>query len=141
MSDVKIKNNKAEVESELAFAILRGLKAIGEVAETHAKKDCPVDSGRLRNSITYAIRGYHGPMTTEAGRDGQITIPDSSEYETHGEPDEDTLVIGTNVVYAPPQEFNERYAHVSGKAHFLRDAISTHGDQYKKIMEASLKAK
>lgn len=35
-------------------AVARGLDAIGATAERHAKKDCPVDTGRLRNSITFS---------------------------------------------------------------------------------------
>ena len=47
------------------------LEVIGGKAESYAKKLCPVDTGRLRNSITHA------------------------QY------DENTEVIGTNVEYAP----------------------------------------
>ena len=47
------------------------LEVIGGRAESYAKQLCPVDTGRLRNSITHA----------------QLT--------------EDTEVIGTNVEYAP----------------------------------------
>lgn len=35
-------------------AIPRGLEAIGLAAEGHAKKITPVDTGRLRNSISHA---------------------------------------------------------------------------------------
>ena len=36
-------------------AIPRGLEAIGLAAEGHAKKETPVDTGRLRNSISHAV--------------------------------------------------------------------------------------
>lgn len=49
----------------------RALEIIGGKAESYAKKLCPVDTGRLRNSIT------------------------------HQQFSEDTEVIGTNVDYAP----------------------------------------
>ena len=35
-------------------AIKNGLEAIGLTAEGHAKKITPVDTGRLRNSISHA---------------------------------------------------------------------------------------
>lgn len=35
--------------------IEQALIAIGMTAETHAKEECPVDTGRLRNSITHEV--------------------------------------------------------------------------------------
>ena len=49
------KDNTKEVLSALDKAIERGLEAIGLTAEGHAKKITPVDTGRLRNSISHAI--------------------------------------------------------------------------------------
>ena len=48
------KDNTQEVLSALEKAKKRGLEAIGLVAEGHAKKLTPVDTGRLRNSISHA---------------------------------------------------------------------------------------
>ena len=48
------KDNTKEVLSALEKAIERGLEAIGLTAEGHAKKETPVDTGRLRNSISHA---------------------------------------------------------------------------------------
>ena len=48
------KDNTDEVLSALGKAKKRGLEAIGLVAEGHAKKLTPVDTGRLRNSISHA---------------------------------------------------------------------------------------
>ena len=48
------KDNTDEVLSALERAKKRGLEAIGLVAEGHAKKITPVDTGRLRNSISHA---------------------------------------------------------------------------------------
>lgn len=60
-----------DVLSGMAKAKQQALEVIGGMAESYAKKACPVDTGRLRNSITHA------------------------QY------DENTEVIGTNVEYAP----------------------------------------
>jgi len=60
-----------EVIEELGVAIGRALEAIGIEAESDAAKLCPVDTGRLRNSITHSILE-----------------------------DEQVAVIGTNVEYA-----------------------------------------
>ena len=48
------KDNTDEVLSALEMAKKRGLEAIGLTAEGYAKKDTPVDTGRLRNSISHA---------------------------------------------------------------------------------------
>lgn len=44
-----------EVLSGLKDAIARGLEAIGIEAESDAAAICPVDTGRLRNSITHTM--------------------------------------------------------------------------------------
>ena len=55
MSNYTTKDNTKEVLSALEKAIERGLEAIGLTAEGHAKKETPVDTGRLRNSISHAV--------------------------------------------------------------------------------------
>ena len=52
----------------------------------------------------------------------------------------DTVYIGTNVEYAPYVEFGDRMHHEVGKAHFLRDAATTHGNEYKHIAETVMKS-
>ena len=53
--EVVIKDNSGEFLKALPEQIEAALTAIGLTAETYAKKDCPVDTGRLRNSITNAV--------------------------------------------------------------------------------------
>ena len=48
------KDNTGEALAALKKAKKRGLEAIGLTAEGYAKKDTPVDTGRLRNSISHA---------------------------------------------------------------------------------------
>ena len=50
---VTIKDNTQQALSALEKAKKQGLEAIGMTAERHAKKNTPVDTGRLRNSITH----------------------------------------------------------------------------------------
>ena len=57
MADIKFTSHKGEVEGELKSAIKQALISIGFTAETHAKKYCPVDTGRLRNSISHTDDG------------------------------------------------------------------------------------
>ena len=48
-------DNTEEVLDALADQVGVGLEKIGLVAEGYAKRLCPVDTGRLRNSITHAV--------------------------------------------------------------------------------------
>ena len=51
---VDYKDNSEQVLSAMEKSIKNGLEAIGLTAEGHAKKITPVDTGRLRNSISHA---------------------------------------------------------------------------------------
>lgn len=53
--DVKITDNSDKFLDALPEQIEQALTAIGLTAESYAKRDCPVDTGRLRNSITNAV--------------------------------------------------------------------------------------
>ena len=51
--DVDISDFTEEISEGIKAAIHRALVRIGLVAEGYAKRLCPVDTGRLRNSITF----------------------------------------------------------------------------------------
>ena len=99
------KDNTEEVLAAFEMAKKIGLEAIGLVAEGHAKKETPVDTGRLRNSISHAT-------------------------------DDEAAYIGTNVEYAPYVELGSR-----GRpgVHMLNRAATEHTDEYKRLMEDSMK--
>lgn len=50
-------DNTEEVSQGIVRAMDRALEEIGMVAEGYAKRLCPVDTGRLRNSITHVRDG------------------------------------------------------------------------------------
>lgn len=52
---IRITDNSDLVGEEFAQACERALTRIGLQAETYAKRECPVDTGNLRNSITNAV--------------------------------------------------------------------------------------
>lgn len=56
-NQITFKDNTKEFLSLFSSAKERGLEAIGLAAEGHAKKLTPVDTGRLRNSISHAVDG------------------------------------------------------------------------------------
>lgn len=55
--NVTFTDNSREALEALARAKKNALTAIGITAEGHAKKETPVDTGRLRNSISHAETG------------------------------------------------------------------------------------
>lgn len=55
MADVRFTNNSDEVRAALREKIPVALEAIGLKAEGYAKRMAPVDTGRLRNSITHTV--------------------------------------------------------------------------------------
>ena len=110
MSVTFISHVKEALSAEQA-ARNKALEIIGGKAESYAKKLCPVDTGRLRNSIT------------------------------HQQYDENTEVIGTNVEYAPYVELGHHTTggtFVAGKP-FLRPAAEGHGAEYKNIIDTVMK--
>ena len=52
---ITVVNNASIFINEKNEAVARALEAIGLTAERHAKERCPVDTGRLRNSISHAV--------------------------------------------------------------------------------------
>ena len=65
-------DNALAIVNAIDQALAKALEEVGLVAEGYAKKACPVDTGRLRNSITHQVG-----------------------------PSEKSVYIGTNVEYAP----------------------------------------
>ena len=108
--DIQFTDNSQAVLNALKNQIEQGLIAVGETAEGYAKEGAPVDTGRLRNDITYKVN--------------------AEEYEVQ---------VGTNVEYAPYQEYGDNYSHKTGGAHFLRNSLSNHVNEYKAILEAALR--
>lgn len=128
------KNLSKEVLEAAEKQIATALNSIGAEAEGYAKDETPVDTGRLRNSITYATSTQQGAANASSGEPAK-----SSDYATRGKPEENELYIGTNVEYAPYVELGNQ-KHDVGNAHFLRNALSEHAEHYKEILEAALKA-
>lgn len=64
-------NNSKQIQDAINHAVAAALEEIGLAAERFAKRACPVDTGRLRNSITHVLNM-----------------------------DEESVYIGTNVEYA-----------------------------------------
>ena len=132
------KDNSKEYKDLLNQAIRRGLRTIGMRAETHAKENCPVDTGYARNSITYALSGESAAISSyEADRGKNGKPPRTGKYSgTMGKIDDNYVAIGSNVEYFP---FIEEGARGREARHTLRKAASDHKDEYKQLLTDSIK--
>jgi hypothetical protein len=131
-ASVTLKSNKKEVLQAAQESIDRGLMACGmeAVTLTHRDKDnngTPVDTGRLRNSIAWAVADKSG-----GGGDGT-----GGESDPMATPQKSTLVIGTNVEYA---KYIEEGTYNRKAYHMLRNALADGADRYEKIIKANLEA-
>ena len=138
-SKITYRDNSNEWVSLFNKAKHNALVAIGLTAEKYAKKNCPVDTGLLRNSITYAISGYEAHVKQYRRNNFKTGESKKHTYKGYdgvmdGEKDE-AVYIGTNVEYAEYQELGAR--GVGGKF-FLRKAATEHTPEYKKIMKDNL---
>lgn len=139
--NIEYRDNTEEVLKAMEAAIRRGNEAIGLAAERHAKKKITeakaVDTGRLRNSITYALAGEEAHVKSykadKGGKDRETYTYDGTADGKKGS----GVYIGTNVEYAPGIELGTHRS--AGAVHFLQDAATNHTDEYKKLMEDSMK--
>ena len=153
-----------EVKAALQNAIERGLMAIGERAATHARDNLTalgaVDTGRLRNSITYATQGHDGETlryTKEMQQAGQDAVQTPVKVS---EPN--TVYVGTAVFYGPYIELGTGNLSTSGggthkpswtyqdefgnwhiafpqrRRPFLKPAVADHVKEFREILKESL---
>lgn len=136
---VKIKDDETKkIIKELGEAVDLALEECGSEAEGYAKMKCPVDTGLLHNSITYAL---HGKMANikeytadEPDESGNIK---SGKYSGNADDDELCVYIGTNLEYGGYVEMGS-----SGRLEprpFLKPAIEEHKEKYQKIFEKHMK--
>lgn len=131
---ITFEDHSAEVLEALDAAVGRALEKCGLVAEGHAKKLCPVDTGNLRNSITHTVAD-NGERAAYVGT--------NSEYAVYVE-------CGTGIYYPGGRQTPWTYQDENGDWHlthgqrakpYIKPAVADHVDQYKKIIESELKGK
>lgn len=124
------KSNLDEVFKALGEKAETAMEECGMDAEYYAKRLCPVDTGRLRNSITHATNGNSG-RTDYRDRNGNLYTGGSAK----GDVDDYTVVIGTNVEYA---QFVEHGTHSRAAKPFLKPAIADHKSHYVAVIQKYL---
>lgn len=146
MANVVVENHLGEVKDAMSRAVEKFLTEAGIHLEGEAKYALEmdprrIDTGLLRNSITWALDG-EGPAIDSYTADkprtkgGEI---ESGEYSgtAPSEPNgKRALYIGTNVEYAP-------YVHEGTKKmapnRFLKNAIELNKDQLKQKMQETMR--
>lgn len=133
-ADVDMNFHIDEVLKELESKSEKALMSVGLEAEGDAKLEIEseprrVDTGRLRNSITWATQVNHSEPTNSSG-DGADEV--RSEDRCPNAEDGRSVLIGTNVEYAV-------YVH-EGTKHsdpnrFLRNAVERNYEKYRQIID------
>ncbi len=131
---VNITDNSDEVRRTFSEALEKALMEMGIEAEAHAKEIITakgaIDTGRLRNSITWAIAGEKANISSYNADRGE-----GGTYEgTAPKRNEPAVYIGTNIEYAP---WVEGGTSRMPPRPFIRPAIMR--DEYKEILENNLK--
>ena len=152
MISVEVTSNVYLVNKLSNEAMRKAAVSIGMLVSGYAQDLCPVDTGLLRNSITFAIGGesttISGYTADAPNKDGVIK---SGKYEGTAPSDTGenlTVYIGTNVEYAPYVELGHsqkpgRFVPAIGKRlkrnwvpgkPFLRPALEGHRNEIEKII-------
>lgn len=151
MSDVKINDHSEEYKKAMQEAVGAALEAIGIQAEGYAKLELEnnprrIDTGLLRNSITYAVSGqpaaihsYHGDNPSKYSKKEAVPIGFYNGVAPDDSDDKKAVYIGSNVQYAP--YVHEGTGGIFGlffkkmkPNRFLKNAIQKHTDEYKAIV-------
>ena len=126
-------DNSGDILRKMNHAVERALRLMGGAAERYAKENVrdmeAVDTGFLRNSITWALDGempdsdgYHDDAGKQEGE-----YNEEAPAETGGNR---AVYIGTNVYYAPYVEIGTTRMIARP---FLENAITQHTEEYERL--------
>ena len=121
-----VKSHKEDFLTALKTQRTMALEALGAKCSGYAAMKAPTDTGRLKNSITWATSGNEGRVYTYNDEKGnQFTDKVGVGAE------DDAVYIGTNVEYAPYQELG---TSKTAPHPFLKPAAQDHSEEYRKIV-------
>lgn len=105
MTTIEFKDYSAESKEEIKSRTLKALTMCGMVIERAAKGLATVDTGLLRNSITWALAGKKpAAKTYKADKQKNGVIKTGAYSGAAPNDDELSVFVGTNVEYAPHVE-------------------------------------
>ena len=137
---VEVHSNMGEHNRKFDKAVEKALRLVGGQAERYAKETISdmgaVDTGFLRNSITFAIDGE--PANIALYQDDQEVQSGVYEGEAPKEDDKNRSVyIGTNVYYAPYVEYGTQKMAARP---FLSSSIQNNADSFKELFKKAFDA-
>lgn len=109
----------------------------GMIVEADAKANCPVDTGRLRASITTNWSGSNLARANITKPVKESQVDDAVGEPTSNDPLMPFVLVGTNVKYAPEVEYLLDRKHKTGRAPFLYPAFA---ENQEKILDKVTKA-
>ena len=121
------------VEESLEQATKRALRAVGMQAVKDVVKNVPVDTGLLRNSITFAVSGESANKSTYGSKTGNKTGSYSGKAPNEKVP---AVHIGTNVEYAKYVQFG---TYKMDARDFLNAPLRANLKKYREILIDYLK--
>lgn len=141
--DVSLVDNKELLLKATDEQIEQALFAVGAMMESNAKsRYVPVDTGRLKNSITFALAGGSANISEYGPDAGSGEDTQSKPYSGTAPADPGgkvrSVYVGTNVEYA--EEVENGTSGRRGR-HYLRDAVNNHIEEYKSLVERALSGK
>ena len=146
LSSVTVTSNLQRVEKATVTAMQRAARMIGGTIEGHAKEYCPVDTGLLRNSITFAIGGENANVqsykSNNRDKTGQEIETKTGSYGEAAPADtagEVTVYVGSNVYYAPYQELGAPNINLEARP-FIRPAFENHRNEIEQIIRQQLES-
>lgn len=129
---IEVISNRANVEKAVGKSMKKAAIMIGGTVEGHAKDACPVDTGLLRNSITYALGGQPTNIVAYTDDSGE----QKGQYDGTAPRDDDgelTIYVGTNVQYAPYQELGAPNINLTARP-YLRPAMENFQSEIEQII-------
>lgn len=157
MADVRIDDHSREYLRQVEEALGRAMEGIGIQIEGEAKEELEnspkrVDTGLLRNSITYALDGEPPAISSYSGSDVHGNTEVTRKNKTAGKPAPPprdgkysgsapkeskgrAVYIGTNVEYA--LYVHEGTVNMTANR-FLKNAVERNTDQIKQYVKDAL---
>lgn len=126
---VEFEDNSPEVLEALKNAVERGLMACGETAVGYAQDKCPVDTGRLRGSITYEVDGDDCYIGTNVEYAQYVEFGTGIHAESGGRQTPWTYKDSSGAW---------RMTNGQQPQPFLRPAAANHASEYRDILKDSL---
>jgi len=132
---VTVTDNSDDIKNALVQQLHLALDAVGITAQAYATLLCPVDTGNLRNSISYTVQGDDVYIGSNVKYAPYVELGTGKFYNNG--------VGGRQTPWVYYDEIKQRFVMTSGqKAQpFLKPAASEHTEEYNKLIKLYMTGK